>query len=65
MEPSEPQSELDRSSTEYIGSKIELLVKHLEAIQEEFATVSSMVQELEQLLEVQLNIISQKNLKVT
>ncbi len=57
-------SDLDSSSTEFIGSKIELLVKHIEAFLEELGEVSVMGQDLVQLLEVQLSIIKKKNLEV-
>ncbi len=59
--PSELPSGLDKSSTEFIAFRIELLEKHLEVIREASDTVSSMVQELARLLEVQLSIIKKKS----
>ncbi len=56
-----PQSsDSDKWFTEYIVSKTELLVKHIEAFREELAVVSAMEQDLEQLLAQQLNFINRK-----
>ncbi len=58
-------SELDNWSTECTASKIELLVKHIEAFLEELVEVSNMGQDLAQLLEAQLSIIKRKSLEET
>ncbi len=55
----------DRLSTEYTGSKIGLLVRHIQAFREELVEVSVMGQELELQLEELLSIINQKKTKVT
>ncbi len=60
-EPSVLQSRLDSWSTKCTVSKIEQLVKHIVAFREELAEVSSMAQDLEQLLEAQLSITSKKS----
>ncbi len=59
-------SELDKLSTGCTVSKIELLLKHIVAFHEELLVVSSMVPELERLLEEQLSIIRKtKKLEAT
>ncbi len=60
MEQYLPLSDSDRWFTEYIVSKTELLVKHIEVFREELAKVSVMEQDLEQLLVQQLNFIKMK-----
>ncbi len=64
-EPFQQLSDSDRWFTEYIVSKTELLVKHIEAFQEELAKVSAMEQDLEQLLVQQLNFIKMKKPEAT
>ncbi len=54
-------SDLVNLSTECIVSKIELLVKHIEAFHEELVVVSRMEQDLARLLVQQLNFIKMKS----
>ncbi len=57
-------SESGKLSTEFIGSKTEVLVKHIEAFLEELEKVSAMEQELGLQLEELLSIISKKKTEV-
>ncbi len=61
---SELPSDSDSSSTEFIGSKTELLSKHIEAFLKMLEEVSATEQELGQLLEVLLSSIKTKNKEV-
>ncbi len=58
--PSARQLKSDKSSTEFTGSKIGLLVKHIADFRAELAKVSAMGQLLELQLEVLSNIINPK-----
>ncbi len=54
-----------RSSTNYTGSKIELLVRHIEVFRQQLARESHMAQELELQLVELLSIIKMKNREET